>query len=149
MPDGKTVQVRAILNGRPQLGVVPLEDVRTPGGEAEKPAAAEPAKARTWSDSTGQFRMEAVYVGRAGDSITLRKTDGAEISVPLARLSQVDQEFVAALGEQTGGEKPELWQPPAEGPKPTELSDCVVSNERQAVACLASGKPVLLSPARA
>ncbi|HVJ18737.1 MAG TPA: hypothetical protein VM686_25120, partial [Polyangiaceae bacterium] len=47
----------------------------------------------------------------------------------------------------TGGEKTELWQPAAEGPKPTDLSDCVVANDRRAAACLNSGKPTLLIPA--
>jgi len=47
----------------------------------------------------------------------------------------------------TGGDKPELWQPGEDGPQPTALSDCVVANERRAVACLAAGKPVLFSPA--
>jgi hypothetical protein len=46
----------------------------------------------------------------------------------------------------SGAEKPELWQLPGDGPKPTELSDCVVANEKKAVACLASGRPVLLTP---
>jgi hypothetical protein len=97
MPDGKSVQVRAIINGRPQPGVVPLEDVRPAGGEAEKqPAEPEPAVARTWSDSTGKFKIEAVYLAQEGGGVKLLKSDGAVISVPLAKLSEADQEYVAS-----------------------------------------------------
>jgi hypothetical protein len=46
----------------------------------------------------------------------------------------------------TGGEKPELWQLPPDGPKPTDLSDCVVANERRAVACLDEGRLTLFTP---
>jgi hypothetical protein len=96
MPDGKSLQVRAIINNRPQAGVVPLEDVRPVGGEAPaNKTAAPPPVVRTWSDSSGKFRIEAVYVGQEGDAVKLRKSDGAEISVPLARLSKEDQEYVA------------------------------------------------------
>jgi hypothetical protein len=96
MPDGKSVQVRATINGRPQSGVVPLEDVRPVGTEAEeKPPAAAPATVRTWSDSSGQFKIEAVYLGQEGEGVKLLKNDGAVITVPLAKLSKVDQDYVA------------------------------------------------------
>ena len=45
--------------------------------------------AREWSDSTGQYKVEAEFVGLA-----LRTHDGKIISVPLERLSQADRDFV-------------------------------------------------------
>jgi hypothetical protein len=50
---------------------------------------------RTWADNTGTFTVEARYAGMEGDSVRLvRKTDGKEIKVPLARLSEADCKFV-------------------------------------------------------
>ena len=50
---------------------------------------------RTWSDDSGTFTIEAQYAGVEGDNVRLvRKTDGKEIKVPLARLSEADRKFV-------------------------------------------------------
>jgi hypothetical protein len=57
------------------------------------------ALARTWVDDTGQFRVEAEFVGQEGDVVVLRKADGTLRRVPLERLSQSDREFIAAQFE--------------------------------------------------
>jgi len=50
---------------------------------------------RTWTDNTGTFAIEAKYVGEEGENVRLvRKTDGKEVKVPLARLSEADRKFV-------------------------------------------------------
>lgn len=49
---------------------------------------------RNWSDNTGKFSIDAVLVGVEAEKAILRKTDGEEIRVPLARLSKKDQQFV-------------------------------------------------------
>ena len=50
---------------------------------------------RTWTDNSGTFTVEAKYVGEEDDRVRLvRKTDGKEIKVPLARLSEADRKFV-------------------------------------------------------
>ena len=48
---------------------------------------------RTWTDSTGKHQVEAAFVCFDGGKVRLKKKDGKEIAVPLARLSEPDQEF--------------------------------------------------------
>ena len=50
------------------------------------------ADARTWTSSGGGFKIEAEFVKLVGNQLTLRKADGAELVVPLEKLSQADQD---------------------------------------------------------
>ncbi len=50
------------------------------------------ADARTWTSSGGGFKIEAEFVKLVGNQLTLRKSDGAELVVPLEKLSQTDQD---------------------------------------------------------
>ncbi len=52
---------------------------------------------RTWTDVTGEFRIEAELVRIRGDEVVLRRADKREITLPLAKLSKADQEY--ALGQ--------------------------------------------------
>ncbi len=52
------------------------------------------AEVRTWSDSTGKFKVEAELVSAQDGKVQLRKVDGKEITVPLKRLTEADQAFV-------------------------------------------------------
>lgn len=54
---------------------------------------------RTWTDSTGKFSVEAIFEGLDDGSVSLRRTDGKLLTVPLARLSVEDQRFVDGLSE--------------------------------------------------
>jgi len=56
---------------------------------------------RTWSDITGRFQTEAEFVDFIDGAVNLKKTDGEVISVPLAKLSAADQEYVR---RQAGGD---------------------------------------------
>ncbi|MBL9114236.1 MAG: PQQ-binding-like beta-propeller repeat protein [Verrucomicrobiaceae bacterium] len=58
------------------------------------------AEVRTWTDSTGQFKIEAELVGIQGGQVTLKRPDGSIAKLPLARLSKADQDFLkpAATG---------------------------------------------------
>lgn len=58
------------------------------------------APARTWSDRSGEFEVEAELVVSKGGIVRLRKTDGKVISVPLRRLSDADQEFLREQAKQ-------------------------------------------------
>ena len=53
---------------------------------------------REWTDSTGQFRVTAVLVAVEGDGVRLRRSDGREVVVPLAKLSAADAQYVRGLG---------------------------------------------------
>jgi S1-C subfamily serine protease len=65
------------------------------------------AKMRTWTDRSGNSRVEAELV-RADDShVTLRKADGTQIRVPIVRLSDADRGFVAKVaGGKVGDVEP-------------------------------------------
>jgi hypothetical protein len=79
-----------------------VADVKDGGdGAAEETAgAASPVpKMRTWRDSTGTFQVEATLVGIKGDKVTIKKKDGRQLTVPLAKLSEDDQEYVKQRNE--------------------------------------------------
>ncbi|HEX5106778.1 MAG TPA: SHD1 domain-containing protein, partial [Pirellulaceae bacterium] len=98
-------QVRVHYIGWPNASddTLPIANIRIVVGEA--PAANSPAAssapaaatARTWSDSSGQFKIDAEFVSLEGDMVTLRKTDGKAIRLPIGKLSQADQAVAREL----------------------------------------------------
>jgi len=46
---------------------------------------------REWSDATGMFKVQASLVAIEGTSLTLRQTDGTDLTIELDQLSPVDQ----------------------------------------------------------
>ena len=50
--------------------------------------------ARTWTDTTGDFKVEAELLGVEDGLVRLKKEDGTVVSVPLARLSAADRTFL-------------------------------------------------------
>ncbi len=52
------------------------------------------AWARTWTDSTGEYQVEAEYAGLSDGVVKLKKPDGNLIEVPLERLSESDRAYV-------------------------------------------------------
>lgn len=61
-------------------------------------------KPRTWTDTTGQFSVEAELVDVDGDSVKLRRNDGSIISVPLTKFSAEDKQYLAKLPKVLEGE---------------------------------------------
>lgn len=57
------------------------------------------ANAETWSDASGQFQIEAEFIGVEGRSIRLRKAGGAIISVPIDKLSPESRALAKRLYE--------------------------------------------------
>jgi len=49
---------------------------------------------RTWTDSSGKYTVVAQFMGVAFDNVKLKKKDGGEITLPLEKLSEVDQAFI-------------------------------------------------------
>jgi len=73
---------------------------------AELPQPHKPATAsvpqhesRVWSDATGGFQVDAVFMGVDNDKVKLKRADGKEVSVPIARLSSIDQEYIKKIAE--------------------------------------------------
>ena len=54
-------------------------------------------ESRTWKDDTGLFSIEATFEKLDGNSVQLKKADGVIVTLPLARLSEADQQHVAKL----------------------------------------------------
>ena len=52
---------------------------------------------RTFSDATGKFKIVAATIAVTTDQIRLRKSDLAEIDVPLSKLSDSDQRYIKSL----------------------------------------------------
>lgn len=52
---------------------------------------------RTWKDSSGQFSIEAVFVRVVGKQVVLRRGDKKEITLPVAKLSRSDQQYIHNL----------------------------------------------------
>lgn len=60
-------------------------------------ATAEEPEFRTWTDSTGEFKVTAKLGGRLDDTVRLIKEDGSTITVPIEKLSAEDKAFL--MGE--------------------------------------------------
>ena len=56
----------------------------------------EHAVSREWSDSTGQFKIEAELVDVRDGTVRLRRNDGTVISVQTSRLSEADRRYLAS-----------------------------------------------------
>jgi hypothetical protein len=52
------------------------------------------AERRMWTSADGKFTVDAELVEQQGDSIRLKKADGSVISVPVAKISQADREYL-------------------------------------------------------
>ena len=60
------------------------------GADVPAPTAT-PKGPRTWTDTTGKFKIEAELVRVADGKVELKKADGTVVSVPLDKLSAADQ----------------------------------------------------------
>ncbi len=71
-----------------------VEDQEWIAKAIERKAAIEKAKWRTWTDTTGEHKIEAKFGGLAAGKVKLIKRDGSTIQVPLEKLSDDDQEWI-------------------------------------------------------
>lgn len=53
-----------------------------------------PSRTRIWSDKTGQFKVEAEFLGLNGNKIRLHKMNGVIIEVPLEKMSNEDTQMI-------------------------------------------------------
>ena len=66
------------------------------------------ADERTWTDKTGKFKVTGELVKVEDGKVVLRRTDGKEIKVPLARLSDADRQYVSRYeGDSSSAGQPE------------------------------------------
>ncbi|GAB5402528.1 MAG: hypothetical protein Aurels2KO_07590 [Aureliella sp.] len=73
------------------------------GSPAEVNAEVAPAgnTVRTWSDSTGRFKVEAQLVDRDDQNVTLKRSNGKIAKVPLSKLSEPDLAYLKKLDEES------------------------------------------------
>ncbi|HZZ71995.1 MAG TPA: SHD1 domain-containing protein, partial [Pirellulales bacterium] len=64
-----------------------------PAGANSHSGAIQPA-VRRWVDATGRFSMTGTLLRGAADSVTLKRIEGPEVVVKIARLSEGDQQYV-------------------------------------------------------
>lgn len=93
------VKVR-LLESRDER-VLPPRWVRAAGAESPRTSSATAptlsetkALPRVWTDKSGQFQVEAALVGFKDGQVSLRKTDGTVVTLPLERLSEDNQDYV-------------------------------------------------------
>lgn len=67
---------------------------------------ADAALARTWTSLDGNFSIDAELVDNTATTVRLKRGDGSVISVPLAKLSKADQDFVAAQSKPAADDAP-------------------------------------------
>ncbi len=58
------------------------------------------AQQRTWTDSSGKFSVEAALAEAKQESVVLKKSSGKLITVPVARLSETDRQYLEALAQE-------------------------------------------------
>ncbi len=90
------------------LGIDPLEKHERPIGPFraaevqpvwwEREQKVDSAKSRTWNSKDGTYKTEAKFVSFSEGVVTLKKTDGKVVRVPLERLSAESQTFVTERG---------------------------------------------------
>ena len=49
---------------------------------------------RTWTDTSGSFHVEAKFRGVKDGKASLERANGQVISVPMAKLSDADRQFI-------------------------------------------------------
>ena len=64
--------------------------------ESDTAPSAEP-ESREWLDNTGTYSLVATFAGLADGQVTLVRSNGQAIAVPLDRLSEADKRYVASV----------------------------------------------------
>jgi hypothetical protein len=66
--------------------------------EEERRIAEKEARRRTWTDVSGEFSVDAYFVGYGGGVVRIERADNGEvIQVPLNRLSKDDQDWIDSM----------------------------------------------------
>src|SRR5437867_2847488 len=71
------------------------------------------AEVRTWTSADGKFKVEAEMLSVQEGKVSLRKADGTEVTVPLAKLSEADRQYVTGRASRTPALVPVTDETPA------------------------------------
>lgn len=69
--------------------------IAKPSTTSNNQPAVELKEGRIWKDKTGKFQVEAEFVSFADGQVTILKSNGSKVTVPLKVLSERDCEYVA------------------------------------------------------
>lgn len=72
------------------------------GGSSSNSTSASSDTMRFWTDKSGKFKVKAKLSERVGDQVRLETEDGRLLTVPVAKLSEFDQEFLKTAGNAEG-----------------------------------------------
>ncbi|BGO99396.1 Actin cytoskeleton-regulatory complex protein SLA1 [Rhodotorula toruloides] len=106
------------MKSQPRASPIPVpntrDEVDSDSGAAPPPLASRPpkekkrevrkpnaAKTRIWKDRTGQFKVEAEFLGLNANKIRLHKVNGVIIEVPVEKMSLEDVAYIKQV--QSGG----------------------------------------------
>ncbi|MEN1681361.1 MAG: thioredoxin-like domain-containing protein [Planctomycetota bacterium] len=92
------------------------------------PATGQSTKPRLWKDASGKFEVRAELAGvdLKGNRVKLRKADGEEVIVPIAKLSSADRRF---LREEM--KRREAGEPPEESDDAVPAGDDLLASTKQ------------------
>ncbi|GAA5830792.1 hypothetical protein JCM11251_001076 [Rhodosporidiobolus azoricus] len=100
------------MREQPKAKPIPVpstrDEVDSPTSDAPPPLAERPqkkkevkkpnaGKTRVWKDRTGQFKVEAEFLGLNGNKIRLHKMNGVIIEVPVEKMSHEDTSYIREL----------------------------------------------------
>ncbi|KAM5540360.1 hypothetical protein V8D89_005818 [Ganoderma adspersum] len=74
-----------------------------PRQSSDKGRGPPPETLREWRDRTGQFRVDAAFLGFANGKLRLHKVNGVVIEVPAEKMSEDDLRYVQKLTRQKNG----------------------------------------------
>ncbi len=119
-------------DGNDRDWIFPPDQVR-----AVKPPPAAKTPMRTWSDRSGQFKLDARFVSLKDGKVTLQKADRSLKTLPLDKLSDEDQQEAKKWAAKAPAANPfegsDEAQPPADTPA-DEKSDEKPANDDEIVA---------------
>ena len=96
--------------------------------------------ARTWTDVTGTYRIDAEFVDVVEGKVQLKRADGAVIAVPLEKLSDQDRDHIKRILAESLKSAPQASQPA--GPP----ASAGTANEKPATGQPAAEKPPAEKP---
>ena len=96
---GSTNKVR-VIKFLPEKEAIAFDEVHKPKPETPKGKIVKKGppkggyKVREWEDETGKYKINATFVKFERGKVTLKKKDGSETTLPLAKLSNKDIKWV-------------------------------------------------------
>lgn len=87
---------------------------------------------RTWSDSSGKYKIKATLVEVQDGKAVLEREDGTKLQIELKKLSPADQQYVAENGEDSANPFQVVKESPTKGSKMASDEDAEEAEERSA-----------------